>query len=115
VSRYSVTLEMLILCDGPDELDTFTDALYEHLLTLNDAADMGGSLTSGLFEFTLEVDADDAVAAVDDAAVTLRTAAHAVNANTARWPTADAWPEWIRSQAVGAREITPDDDLVVAG
>jgi hypothetical protein len=114
MSRYAVTLEMLIVCDGPERLNVFTDAMYEHLLDLNGTADMGGSLASGVFEFTLEVEATDAVTAVDDTAVTLRTAAHAVGGNTADWPSPEVWPEWIKRQAVEAREVVEDDDLVPA-
>jgi hypothetical protein len=114
MSRYAVTLQMLILCDGPDALNAFTDAMYEHLLDLNDTADMGGSLASGVFEFTLEVEANDAVTAVDDTAATIRTAAHAVGGHSPDWPSADVWPEWIKRQAVEAREVVADDDLVTA-
>jgi len=94
VSRYSVTLDMRIACDD-DQLDTFTDALYEHLLALDPTADMGGSLTEGTFELTVQVEAPDAAAAASEAAAVLRAAAHAAGGSTAGWT----------QRSVSAREV----------
>ncbi len=111
MSRYSVTLEFLIVCDGEECLSTFVHDLFDHLIALNDTADMAGALASGLFDFTLEVDAETAMIAVDSVATTVRTAAHAVGGNTSTWPTVDEWPDWIKSKAVNAHEVSEDDAL----
>lgn len=95
MNRYSVTLETRFDCDDADRLDAFTDALYDRLLALDPTADMGGSLAGGVFEFTVEVDAVDAVAAGALAAERLRSAAGAVAAG----------PEAMTQRTVRAREV----------
>ena len=109
MTRYSVRIALHIACDGEATLDAFTDRFMDELVAINEGADMGGSLTTGLFDVWVTEDAESPTEAVVRGAGTVRAAAHAAGGATHEWPDANVWPAWLREKAVEAREWDASD------
>ena len=94
VSAYRLQMGVLLIpADGVEE---FTDELIDQLLALDPGADVHGSLTSGEFSITVNVDAAETFDAIDRARALVRSAAHAAGASTAGWQReGDVW-SWMR-------------------
>jgi len=105
VSRYSVRLALYIMSSRSEDMDSFTDHMMEHLVELNDDADMGGSLSTGLFDVWVTVEAGSATEAALAGTTIIRTAAHAAGGYTQDWPQANEWPAWLRERAIEAHEV----------
>jgi hypothetical protein len=109
VTTYTVRIALQIVSGGVAELDSFTDDLMDELVKINEGADIGGSLASGLFDVWVTQEADSPTQAVVLGAGTVRAAAHAAGGATHDWPDAAVWPEWLRERAVEAKELGADD------
>ncbi|HEU0132443.1 MAG TPA: hypothetical protein VFQ85_15775 [Mycobacteriales bacterium] len=105
MTTYSVRIALHIVCDDPAETDSFTDALMDELVKINQGADLGGSLTTGTFDVWVTEEAASPTEAVVLASGTVRAAAHAAGGDTRDWPDAAVWPEWLQEKAVEAREL----------
>jgi hypothetical protein len=110
VSRYKVRLDVAIVpVDEPTDVARFTDALRAELRSLCEDVEMGGTLATGLFSVWVTVDAQTPIDAVLSGTSAIRAAGHAVGANTASWPSADEWPEWVHTRGVEATLLDADE------
>lgn len=108
MTTYSVRIALHIDCASEAELDSFTDAVMDELGKINEGADLGGSLATGMFDVWVIEEASSPSEAVVLGAGTVRTAAHAAGGHTHDWPDANVWPEWLQEKAVEARELGTD-------
>jgi hypothetical protein len=105
---FGVVFEGAVLGQSePSKVEELIDALADELYEL-DTTDLSvaATLSTGTFEVSLTVDAEDVEAAIVQAAATLRTAIHAIGGATPGWEVVAAKARQV--------EPVPEVDTVAA-
>jgi hypothetical protein len=87
------------------DIDAFTDRLMDELLELNDAADVGGSVKTGLFDVWVTVSAASPLESLQLGVLTIKTAVHAAGGGTRSLRVPRDWPDWIHEVSLAADPV----------
>ena len=105
---YEVKVGLQFAGTEGEDLDGFTDIFMDQLVSLNDEADLGGSVTSGLFEATVTVEADSPFDALCQGCIIIKTAAHASGGSTGELEVPTEWPSWLHEVSLAADPVLDD-------
>ena len=108
VTTYRVRIGLQITAtDENDDMDADTTRLMDELVALNEDADLGGSLVTGIFDVWVTVPAETPLQALQLGAVLVKTAAHAAGGNTSGLELPEDWPKWLHEVSLAADPVEP--------